>query len=59
VPWLWSHPRWFETRTWTDQLRAAWDSIRSALARWWSGPDRLAVAWQTIVLGTKRSLGLA
>ena len=59
VPWLWSHPRWLEVSTWREQVSVAWRVSRSAVSHWWSGSDRLAVAWQMLVLGTRRSLGLA
>ena len=59
VPWLWSHERWFEVSTWKEQWRSGWGGVRAALTGWWAGPDRLSVAWRTLVLGTRRSLGLA
>ena len=58
IPWLWSHPSWFDLSTWREQVGAAWRDGRVAIARWWSGSDRIAIAWRTLVLGTRRSLGL-
>ena len=59
VPWLWSHPRWFDASTWREQIGSASRDVRAALSAWWTGSDRVAVAWRSVVLGTRRSLGLS
>ena len=35
VPWLWAHPRWFEWRTWGEQLREIRDIVSDAVGTWW------------------------
>jgi hypothetical protein len=45
VPWIWAHPRWFEWRTWGQQLREDRDIVRDAVTSWWSSPRRLAHLW--------------
>jgi hypothetical protein len=45
VPWLWSHPRWFEWRTWGDQARENRDIVRGAFVDWWTSPRRLGHLW--------------
>ena len=42
VPWIWSHPRWFEWRTWGQQARENRDIVRAASTNWWSSPRRVA-----------------
>jgi hypothetical protein len=42
VPWLWAHPRWFEWRTWDDQVHEIRDIVATAVATWWRSPRRTA-----------------
>jgi hypothetical protein len=59
VPWLWSHPHWFEWRTWGDQLRDAQAHAGLVTRDWWASPRRVATAWRAGVRETKVFLGLA
>ncbi len=45
VPWLWSHPRWLEWRTWGEQAGENHDIVRDAVLTWWHSPRRIASAW--------------
>ncbi len=58
VPWLWSHDRWFEWRTWPAQLRTTRDSMKASASTWWRGPQRVSTAWAAGVALTERALGL-
>jgi hypothetical protein len=40
VPWLWTHPRWFEWRTWGAQLGENRDIVAAAVGGWWRSPGR-------------------
>jgi hypothetical protein len=42
VPWLWAHPRWFEWRTWGEQIGEIRGIVADAVATWWRSPRRLA-----------------
>jgi hypothetical protein len=59
VPWLWAHPRWFEWRTWSAQLRSAAVYLKRALMEWWHSPRRVGVAWETTLREARSFLGLA
>jgi hypothetical protein len=59
VPWLWAHPRWFEWRTWSAQLRAGGERIRRALADWWRSPRRVGTALEATLREARSLLGLA
>jgi len=58
VPWIWAHPRWFEPRTWADQLMEARQDLATAVGRWWRSPGRVGVARAALVRHVRRSLGL-
>jgi hypothetical protein len=58
VPWLWSHPRWFEWRSWGSQVAEANESLRSSLATWWGSPRRAATAWEAAVRHGRAFLGI-
>ncbi len=58
VPWIWSHPRWFEWRSWGTQGREARDEADSTLSTWWQGPRRVSVAWNASVRHGRHFLGL-
>lgn len=59
VPWLWAHPRWFEWRTWSAQIRAGQDRVGSGLASWWRSPRRVVAAWEATLREARAFLGLA
>ena len=58
MPWLWAHPRWFEWRTWGDQVREDRDIVLGAVATWWRSPRRLASAWHTGLHHARHFFGL-
>ena len=58
VPWIWAHPRWFEWRTWPQQLREMRDVITGAITAWWRAPRRIASAWEAGVRHGRHFLGL-
>jgi hypothetical protein len=58
VPWIWSHPRWFEWRTWDTQVDEARDKVDSTISTWWQGPRRASVAWDASVRHGRHFLGL-
>lgn len=58
VPWLWSHPRWFEWRTWPHQAREIRATVARVFTTWWRGPHRLATAWRAMRRHGRRFLGL-
>jgi hypothetical protein len=58
VPWLWSHPRWFEWRSWPDQARENRDIVRGTFHGWWSSPGRLAHLWTWTIREGRHFLGL-
>lgn len=58
VPWLWSHPRWFEWRTWGSQVAEAREAVRSALTTWWRSPRRASMAWHAAVRHGRAFLGI-
>jgi hypothetical protein len=58
VPWLWSHPCWFEWRTWPAQLRAARLLAVGLVGAWWSSPDRVRHAWRAGLRHGRAFLGL-
>jgi hypothetical protein len=59
VPWLWGHPRWFEWRTWGDQLGEIGQIVGDALRGWWQGPRRIATARQAGLREARAFFGLA
>ena len=58
VPWIWSHPRWFEWRTWPEQLREMRDVVTGTLSSWWRSPRRVASAWDAGLRHGQHFLGL-
>ena len=58
VPWLWAHPRWFEWRTWGDQVREDRDIVLGGVTTWWQSPRRLASAWHTGLHHARHFFGL-
>jgi hypothetical protein len=58
VPWIWAHPRWFEWRTWPQQLRERRDAVAGALSAWWRSPRRLSVAREALLARGRAFLGL-
>ncbi len=44
VPWLWAHPRWFDWRSWGEQVREIRDIAVDAVQVWWRSPQRLGSA---------------
>ncbi len=44
VPWLWAHPRWFDRRSWGEQVREIRDIVVDAVQVWWRSPQRLTSA---------------
>ncbi len=44
VPWLWAHPRWFDWRSWGEQVREIRDIVVDAVRVWWRSPQRLTSA---------------
>lgn len=58
VPWLWAHPRWFEWRTWGDQVRENRDIVGDAVTTWWRSPRRVASAWDAGLREGRRFFGL-
>jgi Glycosyltransferase family 87 len=58
VPWIWAHPRWFEWRTWGEQLQQARHEIGEALGQWWRSPGRTRTAYAALVRHGRRFLGL-
>ena len=59
VPWVWSHPAWFEWRTWGQQLSSAARARGAAIGAWWSSPRRWSAARDAAVRGSRAFLGLA
>jgi hypothetical protein len=59
VPWVWSHPRWFEWRTWPEQGRHGRDHVVSVLATWWRSPRRLGSLWDAGWRLARAGLGLS
>lgn len=59
VPWIWSHPRWFEVRSWPQQLTATRNDVSGSVALWWQSPGRVGAAWVAAVAYTKRLLGIS
>jgi len=59
VPWLWSHPRWFEWRSWSAQADEARARIDGAWASWWRSPRRVSGARDAALRGTRSFFGLA
>jgi hypothetical protein len=58
VPWIWAHPRWFEWRTWPEQVRENRDIVARAVTAWWRSPRRLATAWAAGLRHGRHFLGL-
>jgi hypothetical protein len=58
VPWIWAHPRWFEWRTWPDQLRENRGVVMGAANTWWRSPRRIASAWHAGIRHGRHFLGL-
>ena len=58
VPWLWGHPRWFEYRSWPQQIGRARADIRGSIGLWWRSPRRAASAWQASVAFVRGFLGI-
>ena len=58
VPWLWAHPRWFEWRTWGEQVGEIRDIVVASGRTWWHSPRRVAGAWHAGVRHGRHFLGL-
>lgn len=58
VPWIWAHPRWFEWRTWPEQVHEVREVVTGALATWWRSPRRIAAARDAAIRQGRASLGL-
>ena len=58
VPWLWAHPRWFDWRTWGEQLREIRDIVSDAIGTWWRSPRRVANAWDAGLRHGRHFFGL-
>ena len=58
VPWLWAHPRWFEPRTWPEQLGEIRDVVSGAVGTWWRSPRRVASAWDAGLRHGRHFFGL-
>ncbi len=58
VPWLWSHPRWFEVRTWPEQIRTAWEGFDEGVSAWRRSPNRIRAARDAAVFHGRHFLGL-
>jgi len=58
VPWMWSHPRWFEWRTWGQQLSDARERLRMAMSAWWTAPGRISSARDATLREARAFLGL-
>jgi hypothetical protein len=58
VPWIWAHPRWFEWRTWGEQVRENRDIVRGAAASWWGSPRRVTCAREAALRHGRHFLGL-
>ena len=58
VPWIWAHPRWFEWRTWGQQVREDRDIVRDAVTTWWRSPGRFAHLWDSGMREGRHFFGL-
>ncbi len=58
VPWLWAHPRWFDWRTWAEQLREIRDTVFEAVGSWWRSPRRIVNARDAALRHGRHFFGL-
>ena len=58
VPWLWAHPRWFQWRTWGEQVGEIRSIVVASVRAWWHSPRRVAGAWHAAVRQGRHVLGL-